>query len=556
MNVQETLPTELRMAAPPSIPQARSYLFKQRSEYTDYEMGKGAKIRINIPRLQRTYLSKDSYIRFRLNLEAATPSTLPASNAGIPGNCGPVYLDRAGAYSLFDRMEVYDYMGGTLIEQVNNIPALACMINDIACPVGAFNGKMQAVQGYEGSMVSVSTVATATQQEAANGFEIRTSNSGCIVIPGGWNNATANTKAFFTVEFSIPLLSFLGNFSSKFVPLHNGFSIDLYLNQISQAFISRGLRQILDPPPANYYYGEPPRSGDAASATVVNSAWVSNAELCAQVMELGNDAENLVLSSNGAGPLVIPSVFYRYFTDLVKGYGEADQTSSVGMDLNLNVVSLRNIRFGMRPASYQNSTLYPAYGHRIRNYMENFSFRYGSSFLPELAGIACRSTTVPISKIGTASFATASENKSNGYTQSYAELLKTGLPLAWSNFTSSSSINGTEYACDLFYGPSNASLQSGNMVYYDRAAFTNAATVPPLGKFVNHQCGKFMGGLDLRLSSKDVISGIDTNGLLVRLNALFDDDNLSNMVNAVLDVYAEYDAFVQIIPGTATTVTF
>ena len=65
-----------------------------------------------------------------------------------------------------------------------------------------------------------------------------------------------------------------------------------------------------------------------------------------------------------------------------------------------------------------------------------------------------------------------------------------------------------------------------------------------------------MGGLDLRLSSKDVVSGIDTNGLLVRLNAKFDDDNLSEMVNAVLDVYAEHDAFVQVIPGVATTVTF
>lgn len=553
MNPHETLPTELRMAAPPSIPQARSYLFKQRSEYTDYEMGKGAKIRINIPRLQRTYLSKDSYLRFRLNLEAATPSTIK-TQAGVIQNAGPVYLDRAGAYSLFDRMEIYDYMGGTLIEQVNNIPALACMINDIACPVGAFNGKMQAVQGYEGSMVSVSTVATATQQqeETANGFEIRTSNSGAIVIPASWNNKTENAKAFFTVEFAIPLLSFLGNFSSKFVPLHNGFSVDLYLNQISQAFISRGLSQSGN----TYYYGESPTYTDISSATVVSSAWINNAEFCAQVMELGNDAENLVLASNGAGPLVIPSVFYRYFTNLVKGYGEPDQTSSVGMDLNLNVVSLRNIRFGMRPASWQNNILYPAYGHRIRNYMENFSFRYGSSFLPELAGISCRSTIVPFSKIGSSSYFSSSQNKSNGYTQSYAELLKTGLPLAWSNFATSTSINGSEYAADLLYGPSAQNTQKGPMVFYDRAMFIAPETVPPLGKFVNHQCGKFMGGLDLRLSSKDVISGIDTNGLLVRLNGRFDEDNLSNMVNAILDVYAEYDAFVQIIPGTATTVTF
>lgn len=553
MNVQETLPTELRMAAPPSIPQARSYLFKQRSEYTDYEMGKSTKIRINIPRLQRTYLSKDSYLRFRLNLEAIGPTTALQA--------GPVYLDRCGAYSIFDRMEVYDYLGGTLIENVSNIPALICMINDIVCPVDAFNGKMQAVQGYEGSMVSLTTVSTA-QNEVVNGFEMRTANSGATVIPAGWNGATANVKKFFTIEFSIPLPSFLGNFSPKFVPLHNGFSVDLYLNNISQAFISRGLQQT----GTTYKYGDAPRSVDLPSATEIASAWISNAEFCAQVMELGNDAENLVLSSNGSGPLVIPSISYRYFTDLVKGYGETDQSSTVGMDLNLNVVSLRNIRFAMRPAAWQNSINYPAYGHRLRNFLETFNFRYGSSFLPELAGVNCRSSNVPLSKIGTQSYYSSSENRANGYTQAYAELLKTGPSYMWTGATNSSSITGLEFATDLLYGPKESTVQTGPLVYYNRVSsgsgstyipgIADAETIPPIGKFLNHQCGKFMGGLDLRLSSKDVVSGIDTNGLLVRLNANFDDDNLSQMINAVLDVYAEHDSFVQVIPGVATTVTF
>lgn len=547
MNAQETLPTELRMAAPPSIPQARSYMFKQRSEYTEYDMGKGSKIRINIPRLQRTYLSKDSYLRFRLNLDVSTLDSTAKS--------APLFLDRAGAYSLFDRMEVYDYMGGTLIEQVNNIPALVCMLNDINCTIENFNSKLQSTQGFEGSMIGIPSGSLV----AIDGYEIRTANSGQNLIRSYFNAGGTTNAVYATFEFAIPLLSFLGNFSSKFVPLHNGFSIDLFLNNPNQAFVCYGLNQTTTtsspiPPATNKTFAN-------IGQLSIDSAWITNMEFCAQVMELGNDAENLVLASNGSGPLVIPSVSYRYFTDLIKGSGEADQTSTYGMDLNLNVVSLRNIRFGMRPAKWQNALQYPAYGHRIRNFLESFSFRYGSSFLPELAGVSARSTTLPVSRKGYSSQDSTSVSKQEGFKQAYAELLKTGAAGFWPSPSSQScSITPTEYQTDLLYAPYNADasqLPGSPLTWYDKTKFENVnLVVPPLEKFGAYACGKFEAGLDLRLSSKDVVSGMDTNGLLVRLNTKFDDDNLVNMVNAVLDVYAEYDSFVQIIPGVATTVTF
>lgn len=555
MNAHETLPTELRMSAPPAIPQARSYLFKQRSEYTDYDMGKGTKIRINIPRLQRTYLSKDSYLRFRLNLDVQGPSEATTI-------AGALTLDRAGAYSLFDRMEVYDYMGGTLIEQVNNIPTLVCMINDGFTSMEAFNSKLQATQGFEGSFCAVNS-----NLDRYEDMELRTANSGAVLLPQDWTAGafSGNIKTFTTYEFAIPLLSFLGNFSNKFVPLHNGFSIDLYLNNVNQAFVCYGASQTTVDHPT-FIPTNPPKAPttagdyDSIGQCKILNAGISNMEFCAQVMELGNDAENLVLASNGSGPLVIASTFYRYFTDLVKGYGEADQTSSIGMDLNLNVVSLRNIRFGMRPAKWQNNLAFPAYGHRLRNYMENFSFRYGSSFLPELAGVSSRSSTVPISKYGNEYFEGSSDTyKQQGFTQSYAELMKTGPKGHWfeTSAVTNSSIDLYEYMTDLLLGPAALTdPTTGSVRYYKKTDFESNNCVPPLLKFSQHMCGKFMAGLDLRLSTKEVVSGIDTNGLLVRLNAKFDEDNLINMVNAVLDVYAEHDAFVQIIPGVATTVTF
>lgn len=568
MNNAETLPSELRMAAPPTIPQARSYLFKQKSEYTQYDMGKGTKIRINIPRLQRTYLSKDSYLRFRINVEVSSPVGLTQA---IP--CTPVFLDRAGAVCLFDRIEVYDYLGGTLIEQVNNLPALVTMLQDISTPIEAFDTKLEATQGCSG---------TSLYQYLGNNQNINFTTSSCGEELFSWNwndkdDATTTSKlasAFNTFEFCIPIYSFLGLFSEKFIPLHNGFSIDFFLNSIQNAFVSWYCAS--DQSPANFgsdlewNVTDNKSTGTTNvypfSGTSVDSVTFSNVEFCAQVMELGNDAENLVLSSNGSGPLVIHSHFYRYFTDLVKGDGEADQSSAFGMDLNLNVVSLRNVRFGFRPHLYQNNIRFPSYGHRIRNYMENFNFQYGSSYLPELAGVTTRSSTIPISSKGSAfpyrfvdsvtmSQITSDEVKSHGYTQAYVELLKTGQQGLWYNNEINCSMVGSEYETDItssagaFYNKLSRVVQVGgkDKTYY---------TVPPLSKETTNWSGKFAAGLDLRLSAKQVVSGIDTNGLLVRLNTSFNKDNLANMVNAVADIFCEHDGFVQIIPGVATTCTF
>jgi hypothetical protein len=146
---------------------------------------------------------------------------------------------------------------------------------------------------------------------------------------------------------------------------------------------------------------------------------------------------------------------------------------------------------------------------------------------------------------------TSDEVKSHGYTQAYIELLKTGQNGLWFNSEINGSIVGSEYEVDIttlsgqFYN--YLSLVSiGDTIY----------VVPPLSKESSNWSGKFAAGLDLRLSAKQVVSGIDTNGLLVRLNTNFNKDNLNKMVNAVADIYCEHDAFVQIIPGVATTVTF
>lgn len=484
------------MVAPPTMPQARSYMFKQQSENTEYTMNRGERIRINIPRLQRSYLMKDSYIRFRVNIDLTLSTT-----AGL-------WLDRCGAFGLFERMEVYDYLGGTLLEQTQNLPALATLLGDLNYRFMDFNGKLQATQGYEGCFVDTTGVEKA---------EVRSANAGMNLLgPGG----SATGGRFLTVEFCLPVFSFLGVLSEKYVPLHNGFSIDFFLNDPNLAFISRN------------------NSADTAPTVLtLNNVWISNFEWCCQVMELGEVAESMVMATN---PFVIHAVQYRNFNDIVLGGGTQ---SNFRLDMNLNVVSLRNIRFIMRPYVYQ-ALKYPSYGHRIRNFLQNWNFQYGSSYLPEIAGIATRSSILPVTKLGNTTYAgsyAADWYKASGFTQSYMELAKTAdpgsqIPISW-----------VEYRVD-----------TGNGSASDYAdALTGATASVPTGVVNSGSfCGKFAAGLDTKLSDKRVVSGIDTNGLLVCVNGQFDTSQISSMQQAILDVWAEHDAFIQVIPGVATTVTF
>lgn len=614
----ETMPAELNLTAPPTIPQARSYISRQQSEFTEYDIYKGQRVRINLPRLQRSYLMKDSYIRFRMNVDIATVAPTysavpitdltvannatvsdylfdkPANNAVVSGNLfwittatnlpsnlstGTKYyirdvttggghtsfkisntadglplsgictsfsvqsantspvpptftelkqilaFDRAGAMGLFDRIEVYDYLGGTLVEQTQNIPTLATLLHDIYDDIMDDSGKKE-IQGMSGPLVIT----------PAGGLDIETLTAVSPVTPSTsgsflWvNDATYSSSGYFiSYEFTLPVFSFLGLLSEKYVPLHNGFSVDFFLSNFQDAIVSR-----LD-------------THAAANGNInIKNAWINNFEYVCHVMELGDVAESIVLATE---PLVIHSKQYRYFKDQLLGKG---QQSSFRFDLNLNVVSLRNILFDMRPMDYQNNYAYPSYGHRIRNFLENWNFQYGSSYLPEIAGISTRSSNLPVSKnsYGPGRWKSSEAFKAIGASQSIEELAKVFNPNNVMN-----GIDVTSYCIDTYWNgtATEADYKNWNMGLFTLAPVPFAFDSPTV---IGSVIGKFAAGLNTRLSNKTTVSGIDTNGLQLSINGSFDRDNISNMVDAILDVWCEHDAFIQIIPGVATTVTF
>lgn len=503
----ETIPSELNLSAPPTIPQARTYISKQKSEYTEYDVTKGTKIRVDIPRLQKSYLTKESYIRFFLNLEYAADAVNPYV----------VAFDRAGAFGLFDRIEVYDYLGGTLLEQTNNIPVLACLLNDVNGSIIDSCGKNVANAGFQTAVAQIDDDLATTAQTTF----VRPPVSGGVVsaLP------VSAEKRFATVQFTLPVMSFLGMFSDKYIPLHNGFSVYFYLSGVDTALIARY------------------RDTTTTTPKLIEQAWISNFEYVCDIMELGEQAEAIVTSSE---PMVIHSKQYRHFADNILGNGEQ---SNFRFDLNLNVVSLRNVFFCMIPLIYQNNIQFPSYGHRIRNFLETWNFQYGSSYLPEIAGISCRANSVPQSRSGytpcrTTPLGGLDYYKALGYTQALEELAKCSPNNMLTNIDQDSYMVDTAYAS--ISDPYAAALSSAPVPWIYGSSVVSQIDV----------IGKFAGGLNTQLSKKATVSGIDTNGLQLSINGQFNRDLISYMAPSTLNVWAEHDSFIQIIPGVASTVTF
>lgn len=479
MATAQVLPKELRLSAPPTMPQARSYLFKQQSTQSTYDSSNQV-VQINIPRLQRSYLTKDSYLSFRLNGPAA----------GVTSANG-VCFDTCGAFGLIDKIEIYDYLGSTLLESTSGHGQLMALLMDLDCNMAEMDNHFNCIAGTQGQTVYVAdptaaggayvqAVAQTSADLAANvkaKLNLKYPTHGYVFSSG---NLPANNK----FEFSIPLFSFLGLLSNKFVPLHNGFTIMLTLN------------------PTRFYTGS-----DAAFDFTVSNVYMN-----CQILELGPTAESMLLSSSQGQPLVIPAKAYRNYRSTV-----ADNASTFRLDLNLNVASLTNVLWFMRKAS--NITTNPhttrTLSYRSRNNLASWYFQYGSSILPQTSGIKCNDNV---------------DNR--GHDEAYIELMKSRHALNSDTFSS--------LITDAAFGADGCTAAQSLLNH------TNVNGI-----------GKFAAGIDLELvpgRSQNLICGMNTNGMNTSIFATFT-ANLCEDESQV-DAYCEYDAFINISPGIATTVSF
>lgn len=550
--VVTVLPGELRLGMPSKMPQARSYLYRQQSVNSTYDPS--GVITINIPRLQRSYLRKDSYLRFRVAGQYQ-PNTAGTS----------LFLDTCGAYGMIEKIEVLDYLGSTVLESIQGVPQLMSLLIDMGMEEVLCNSVGNVASGlstpythsnqtvYQGAITTdggyaANTPKTLGTGQILGGLDVSRNENPFSIQPPSTGNLllTAAGLTPFSQEFAIPLPSFLGFLSDKMVPLHNGFTINITVASQFKPF----LQSI--PYVSTIAATTISESGSAANAvsrtaasiakiatTPTSFSWkLSNIYLDCQILELGPVADAMVLGSSQGAPLVVACKGLRNYTGTVKA-----NSPEFVLNLNLNVASLTNILWIQRASTAEN--LFNANcGARTRNFLQRWQFQYGSTILPQSNGIQSMFASVPT--IGTwtddqAKYATFS----NGTTECFMELMK-ARPF-YTAGCALTELNYTNYADLVFNNPLATLptiLQSGGIF----PAPSSPWNMP-----------RFACGLNLELAPKKkgtMISGLNTNGMNTSIRGFFHPSYLSVMSNTTVDAWAEYDSFINISPGIATTVSF
>jgi hypothetical protein len=538
------LPKELRLAAPATMPQSRSYMFKQQAALSNYTPGDT--IQINLPRLQRSYLTKDSYLEFEVEFTYKTPAT-NFLGAGLT-------LDRPGAFGLIDRIEVYDYLGSTQLESTAGFGQLVSLLQDTSVTAEEYGGHYEATCGGQHTSVSTDWERWGGTPGINTNYQMllmrkQQPTIGDILDYGDWANDVSENKATASVirtirkRYHLPLFSFLGLLSPKYAPLHNGYTIMITLQSANNALISAGYGYTINTPPTIH-------STSVIKGSDVNFK-ILNARMCCQILELGPIAESMLLSTTGGQPMIVTTKAYRAYNTSVPA-----NSANFKLDLNINVASLTNILWFMRPQAVINNPDFATLSCRQRNFLESWYFQYGSSILPQTQGI------------------TAFKPVSNNVThldfgsECFIELLKARH--LYNQPNQNHSFNKWNYAYDNFnrFQHTVANKHVGTLPANQPIAFR----YPAPNSFFEQ--GKFACGLDLELVSgrtNEIICGMNTNGMNTAIFGTFNataaavaaptiDDNTVRdgiWVEPVrVDAYCEYDAFINISPGIASTVSF
>jgi len=562
--VATVLPKELRLGAPPTMPQARSYMFRQQSTLSTYTYGQ--QIQINIPRLQRSYLRKDSYLSFRLNgqfkPDLATGQYAP-----------DLTLEDCGAWGLFERLEVFDYLGSTVLESIDGIPQLMSLLLDIGSVdtldpnmTGEFAGLAPPRSVVGVGMDGNTTLATKTSKGytiggIANSLE---HYSGMTIASNAIQKRMEETTKDFSYQFCISLPSFLGLLSKKSIPLHNGFTIVLTVADQYKPFLQHyPISQFLSMNHAESTVANTPVASSATNLFLGNTMgtvniargnnysyskllppatfwWnLSDVQMVCHILELGPMAESMLLSTSQGQPLIVHTKALRNY----KGEYRKNTTDFL-LPLNLNVASLTNVFWFMRPDGFENDINRMSCG--LRNYplIESWDFQYGSTVLPQSNGIQSATSIVPPTSFGNAWAATSNWFETLAPCEAFMELIH------------ARPVNYTK-------------VRIGRGNYGQKG-------IPTLGTWGNipfsmHRQGqgedgaysvsKWAGGLNFELAPNkhgEIICGLNTNGMNTRIHArmLNAAQTDQDCVQSVVDAYAEYDAFINISPGVATTVSF
>lgn len=530
------LPKELRLAAPATMPQSRSYMFKQQAALSNYKPQET--IQINLPRLQRSYLTKDSYLEFEVTYTWKPTDEIQQ-----------LTLDTCGAFGLIDRIEVYDYLGSTQLESTAGFGQLIALLQDTCVSNDEYSNHWEATAGGQSTAIVEDWEKRISKNNARKLY--RQVNPSCgelidmgeFALPDGSSSTVGVDTRTIRRKYHIPLFSFLGLLSPKYAPLHNGYTIMITLQTAANALAAAGCKL----------------TDTTWSITSAEANYqIDNARMVCQILELGPIAESMLLSTVGPNPMVVTTKAYRNYVSNVN-----ENTSSFRLDLNINVASLTNVLWMMRPTWAYNNFRFNSLSRRQRNFLESWYFQYGSSILPQTQGINCFKPTS--NKAKDVDFGNDSMIELLKARHMYNQPTHSHLFNKW-NWGYDNWVRFKKLLLNRHKGGSDND-QINDVFFQTQQASTY------------FDVGKFACGLDLELVSgrtNEIICGMNTNGMNTSIFGTFNsaaasvkptatvttDGVYSNSGDGVwvepcrVDAYCEYDAFINISPGIATTVSF
>lgn len=563
------LPTE-----PTILPQARRYTRRFDADRTK-TFTQGDEIAIQIPPINHTYLTKDVRLHFDFSLtynEMSTsefafikdayqtsitnPTTtqqgsLHAANDDFtiltsmtdPRNAVmkpyPCF-DIQGPSCLFSSLRVYDYLGTTLLEGNDNYDLLTGMLVDFATD----NEDDRRIEySFPDGIVRSPGVPILSDGTSFKEFQNK---------PLNYNSTSGKLDSrTIACHCSIPLTSFLGTLSQKFVPLHNGFTLRFRVNTWSNAikidttwkYNALRFNFGVSSAAAGSDYSAPYFVTNTATPSIV-SASITNAYLATQVLEISPEFDQKFINT------VLHTRMFIYQRDNWIATKEGSKT--ITKRLANNVKSLTRLYIGQR---YDNS-LSSRSSFRIKNGLTYAALLYNKAVVRDV------------------------QNDEEALTSLKAAMENAFDPtITWNDFVTdypAIGFQGVIFPPQVYY-PGHSStyalLPKGYLPSWDlttKARFQNSGTgTAPLYIIVDHAIpdslkgehhetqkqGKYLIVFDCRIPGATplAVTGIDTTETVVEYKLV---SSATTAVQTAIDVFTEHDAFIHVNPGQNTSVSF
>jgi len=551
---------------PTEIPQARRYTRcfhgEQGKKFQEQQT-----ITINIPRIQNTYMTKDVKLHFdfdmtyqeasrtKLNeifLTIAPNGTLDTDNqykaamdffgmsqTGVDLGPRPINVytkpiptfDVNGPYGLISRIQVFDFLGNTLLEDVQEHDLLTAQFADFwfkddnmeierpritdffeSTTQDMVTRKEPCARYFGSDSTAPNQKLSTTSIDFLNGSQVSNTKPG--VTPGVVN--TSN-------KYSLDLFSFLGRFSDKFTPLHNGFKVVFTLNKFS---IPIQFNTPLGDCIVGYKNSGGVNQGTKLDPTIL-SANVSNVYIKSDLLEISPELDSKVDKLIFSQGWKYQKDFFTYPFDYNDTYNGPRVPYSRRIIPDLK--SVNKIFVGQRPQ--KGFVGREHLGFRIRNYTDQARLLFNKSEVCKISNVGEAYTSIE----------QATEQRFDDYLD--ISDFNTNIPMAYGT-------DGQQFTI-VSYGKQKT-IQSYLLNNAMTALWWPGMPSPPL---TTQFQGRYLIAFDTRIpgATASSVAGIDTSKNVLEYELSSDSEIC---LKSDIDVFIQHDSFIMVEPGKSTTVNF